>query len=49
HVGDTLKIITLNEEQIESYVDDLNKSKSKIRFIHEYQRNNTINILDTTL
>ena len=45
YVDDTLKIIILNKEQVESYVEDLNKNKSKIRFIYEYEINdNTTSI-----
>ena len=49
YVDDLLIVAEMNEEQIKSYVDDLNKIKGTIRFTYEYENNGKINFLDTTL
>lgn len=39
----------MNEQEIINYINDFNKIRSKIRFTHEYQKDDKINFLDTTL
>ncbi|CAF2852470.1 unnamed protein product [Rotaria sp. Silwood2] len=49
YVDDILIITTMNEQQLKNYVNDLNNIKGTIRFTYEFENNNQINFLDTTL
>ena len=49
YVDDILIINKMNEEQIQNFVNELNKIKGRIRFSYEYQKDGSIHFLDTTL
>jgi hypothetical protein len=49
YVDDILIITTMNEQQLNKYVNNLNKIKGTIKFTYEFENNNKINFLDTTL
>jgi hypothetical protein len=48
-VDDILIITKLNEQELNNYVNELNDIRGSIRFTYEYEQNNKINFLDTTL
>ena len=49
YVDDILILIKLNEDELDHYVKTLNEIKTNIKFTMEYERNKTINFLDTTV
>ena len=49
YVDDILLITKLTEDDIKTYVNNLNRIKSRIRFTYEYEQHGRINFLDTTL
>ncbi|CAF3946895.1 unnamed protein product [Rotaria sp. Silwood1] len=49
YVDDILIITKMNKEELEDYVNNLNKIRGSIRFTSKYEENNQINFLDTTL
>ena len=49
HVNDTIIITKFNKQQLDSYVDELNKILSKIRFTAEFETGKKLNFLDTTM
>jgi hypothetical protein len=49
YVDDIIIITKMNKIELNDYVEQLNKIKSKIRFTLEFEENSKINFLDTTL
>ena len=49
YVDDILIITTMNKMELQEYVNNLNKIKGKIKFTMEFEENDQINFLDTTL
>ena len=49
YVDDFFIITKMEEHEVQTYVKELNKIKGKIRFTYEYEKNGTINFLDTHL
>lgn len=49
YVDDIVLITRMQEQEVKTYVQQLNCIKSKIRFTYEYEKHGKINFLDTTL
>ena len=49
YVDDIMIITTMSKEELNNYVEKLNNIKSKIKFTSEFEDNNKLNFLDTTL
>ena len=49
YVDDPFIIITMNKEELDEYVNNLNKRKGTIKFTYEFESNNKLSYLDTTL
>jgi hypothetical protein len=49
YVDDIILVTKMKEEEIKTYVKELNSIKSKIRFTYEYEKDGKINFLDTTV
>ncbi|CAF5009225.1 unnamed protein product, partial [Rotaria sp. Silwood1] len=49
YVDDILIITKMNEQELNVYVKKLNDIRGSIRFTHEYEQDDKINFLDTTL
>ena len=49
YVDDIIIITTMNKDELNNYVNELNNIKSKIKFTLEYEDNNKLNFLDTTI
>ena len=49
YVDDILMITKMEEDEVKPYIEELNKIRSKIRFTYEYEKNKSINFLDTNL
>ena len=49
YVDDILIITKMNQQELDNYISELNKVHKTIKFTHEYEQNNQLNYLDTTL
>ncbi|CAF4571682.1 unnamed protein product, partial [Didymodactylos carnosus] len=49
YVDDILIITKMNKQQLEDYVNELNKIRGAIKFTSEFEQNNKLSFLDTTL
>ncbi|CAF4741716.1 unnamed protein product, partial [Rotaria sp. Silwood2] len=49
YVDDILIVTKMNKDQLNNYVEKLNKIRGTIRFTSEFEKNNKLNFLDTTL
>jgi hypothetical protein len=49
YVDDILIITKMNEQQLNDYLKKLNKKRGTIKFTSEFEQNNKLNFLDTTL
>ncbi|CAF1290674.1 unnamed protein product [Didymodactylos carnosus] len=49
YVDDILILTEKNEQQLNNYVEKLNKIRGSIRFTYEFEQNDKISFLDTTL
>ena len=49
YVDDILILTKLNEDELNAYIETLNKNRNNIKFTMEYEKNKTINFLDTVL
>ncbi|CAF4793525.1 unnamed protein product [Rotaria sp. Silwood1] len=48
-VDDMLVVTKMSEPKVEEYMKKINYTKHKIKFTHEYEKNNQLNYLDRTL
>jgi hypothetical protein len=49
YVDDILIVTKMNQKQLNDYVDELNKIRGTIKFTSEFEQNNELHFLDTTL